>query len=37
MIGAAGNRAEALHRVSVGDFVLPADLAAGEWAWLERP
>jgi 16S rRNA pseudouridine516 synthase len=36
MIGAAGNRVEALHRVSVGDFVLPAHLAAGEWAWLER-
>jgi 16S rRNA pseudouridine516 synthase len=35
MIGAAGNRVEALHRISVGSFVLPATLPQGEWAWLE--
>lgn len=34
MIGAAGNRVEALHRVSVGGFVLPDNLPLGEWAWL---
>lgn len=35
MIAAAGNRVEALHRVSVGGFVLPATLPAGKWMWLE--
>lgn len=35
MIAAAGNRVEGLHRISVGKFVLPADLPQGEWAWLE--
>jgi 16S rRNA pseudouridine516 synthase len=35
MIGAAGNRVEALHRISVGQFVLPANLPLGEWTWLE--
>ena len=35
MIAAAGNRVEALHRVSVGGFVLPASLPLGEWMWLE--
>jgi len=35
MIAAAGNRVEALHRVSVGGFVLPAALPLGEWMWLE--
>ncbi|MGE5489843.1 MAG: pseudouridine synthase [Actinomycetota bacterium] len=35
MVAAAGNRVEALQRVSVGDLVLPADLKPGEWRWLE--
>lgn len=35
MVAAAGNRVEALHRVSVGGFVLPASLPVGEWMWLE--
>lgn len=37
MIGAAGNRVEALHRVSVGSFVLPDNLPPGEWTLLELP
>ena len=37
MIGAAGNRVEALHRVSVGSFVLPDNLSPGEWTLLELP
>ena len=35
MIAAAGNRVEALHRVSVGDYRLPDDLAEGRWRWCE--
>ncbi len=35
MIAAAGNRVEALHRISVGEFVLPENLPLGEWTWLE--
>jgi 16S rRNA pseudouridine516 synthase len=35
MVAAAGNRVEALHRVSVGGFELPAVLPLGEWMWLE--
>lgn len=35
MVAAAGNRVEGLHRISVGEFALPADLPQGEWAWLE--
>lgn len=35
MVAAAGNRVEALHRVSIGGFVLPARLPLGEWMWLE--
>lgn len=34
MIGAAGNRVEALHRSAVGGLTLPADLAEGDWRWL---
>lgn len=34
MIAAAGNRVEALHRVSVGQLALPDDLEPGEWRWL---
>lgn len=35
MVAAAGNRVEALHRESVGPYVLPPDLAPGQWRWLE--
>ncbi len=35
MIAAAGNRVDALHRVSIGGFELPAALPVGEWMWLE--
>ena len=34
MVAAAGNRVEALTRVSVGQLSLPEDLAVGEWRWL---
>jgi 16S rRNA pseudouridine516 synthase len=34
MVAATGNRVEALHRVSIGEFVLPNDLKLGEWRWL---
>jgi 16S rRNA pseudouridine516 synthase len=33
MIAAVGNRCEALHRESFGPWVLPADLALGQWRW----
>lgn len=35
MIGAAGNRVEALQRIAIGSLALPADLAEGEWRWLD--
>ena len=35
MIGATGNRIEALHREAIGLYVLPADLPPGSWRWLE--
>lgn len=35
MVAAAGNRVEQLHRVSVGEFVLPNDLKVGEWILLD--
>lgn len=35
MIAAAGNRVEALHREALGGLQLPADLAPGEWRWLD--
>jgi 16S rRNA pseudouridine516 synthase len=34
MVAAVGNRVEALSRISVGRFSLPADLAPGQWRWL---
>ncbi len=34
MVAAAGNRVEALHRESIGGFVLPQDLKPGEWRFL---
>jgi 16S rRNA pseudouridine516 synthase len=35
MVAASGNRVEALHRESVGPYVLPTDLAPGQWRWLD--
>lgn len=35
MIGATGNRVDALHREAIGRYVLPADLSPGSWRWLE--
>lgn len=35
MVAAAGNRVEALHRSRIGGLQLPADLAPGQWRWLE--
>jgi 16S rRNA pseudouridine516 synthase len=36
MLAAVGNRAEALHRSAFGTLALPADLAPGDWRWVER-
>ena len=35
MLAAVGNRVEALHRSQIGGLCLPADLAPGQWRWLE--
>lgn len=35
MVAAAGNRVEALHRERMGRYTLPADLAPGEWRYVE--
>ena len=35
MLAAVGNRVEGLHRSRIGDLLLPADLAPGEWRWLQ--
>ncbi|MEO6407819.1 MAG: 16S rRNA pseudouridine(516) synthase [Burkholderiaceae bacterium] len=37
MIAAAGNRVETLHRSAFGVLALPADLAPGQWRWLDGP
>lgn len=37
MIAAVGNRCEALHRSQIGQLRLPADLAPGQWRWLDDP
>ena len=34
MVAAVSNRVEALHRVSIGAYVLPVALKPGEWTWL---
>lgn len=34
MLAAVSNRVEALHRISIGDYVLPATLGPGDWCWL---
>jgi 16S rRNA pseudouridine516 synthase len=35
MIAAAGNHVNALQRTALGGLLLPADLAPGEWQWLD--
>ncbi|SMF98156.1 pseudouridine synthase [Burkholderia singularis] len=35
MVAAAGNRVDALHRIRIGGFALPEDLAQGAWRWLD--
>ncbi|HEV7912518.1 MAG TPA: 16S rRNA pseudouridine(516) synthase [Albitalea sp.] len=35
MVAAVGNRVEALHRSRFGALALPADLAPGQWRWLD--
>ena len=37
MIAAVGNRCEALHRAQFGALRLPAELAPGQWCWLNGP
>jgi len=35
MLAAVGNRVEALHREAIGGYVLPPDLAPGQWRWID--
>jgi 16S rRNA pseudouridine516 synthase len=35
MLAAVGNRVEALHREAIGGYSLPADLAPGQWRWID--
>ncbi|MEZ5605992.1 MAG: 16S rRNA pseudouridine(516) synthase [Burkholderiaceae bacterium] len=35
MVAAVGNRVEALHRSRIGGLSLPAELAPGQWRWLD--
>jgi 16S rRNA pseudouridine516 synthase len=37
MLAAVSNRVEALHRSGFGALTLPADLAPGQWRWLDGP
>lgn len=34
MVAAAGNRVDALHRLAIGSYTLPDELAPGTWKWL---
>lgn len=36
MLGAVGHKVVGLHRSRIGGLVLPADLAPGQWRWLEQ-
>jgi 16S rRNA pseudouridine516 synthase len=36
MLAAAGNRVEALCRTQIGGYPLPADMAPGQWRYLEE-
>jgi 16S rRNA pseudouridine516 synthase len=35
MISAIGNRVEKLHRISIGDYILPNSLESGKWIFLD--
>ncbi len=35
MVAAAGNTVTGLHRSAFGELMLPADLAPGQWRWLD--
>jgi len=35
MTAAAGNHVQSLERVAIGELTLPADLAPGNWQWLD--
>lgn len=35
MVAAVSNRVEGLHRSAIGQLSLPADLAPGQWRWLD--
>jgi 16S rRNA pseudouridine516 synthase len=34
MMAAVGNHVTKLHRTEIGAYVMPADLAEGQWRWL---
>jgi 16S rRNA pseudouridine516 synthase len=34
MMAAVGNHVAKLHRTEIGAYVMPADLAEGQWRWL---
>jgi 16S rRNA pseudouridine516 synthase len=34
MMAAVGNHVATLHRTTIGQYVIPTDLAEGEWRWL---
>jgi 16S rRNA pseudouridine516 synthase len=34
MMAAVGNHVAKLHRVEIGAYVIPVDLAEGQWRWL---
>jgi len=34
MMAAVGNHVAKLHRTEIGQYVMPADLAQGQWRWL---
>ena len=36
MVAAGSNRVEALKRIQIGDYRLPANLSPGQWVWLEK-
>jgi 16S rRNA pseudouridine516 synthase len=35
MVAAAGNRVQVLHRSDFGGVRLPADMAPGQWRWID--
>jgi 16S rRNA pseudouridine516 synthase len=35
MIAAVGNHVNQLHRAAIGAYVMPKDLAEGQWRWLD--